>query len=278
MPADPREELNATVTARTEVAPGLVIFRVEPDGELFPFEAGQYCVLGLPSDAPRVVGSGPEETGGGPPRKRVKMVRRAYSIASSSRPGRYLEFYVTLVRSGELTPRLFALARGDRIWPGPKATGLFTLREVPPDQDLHLLCTGTGLAPYMSMLRSDLLEEGETRRVVVAHGARYSWDLGCRSELESLAARHPRFTYIPSLTRRTEDPDWRGETGYLQEQLADGRLARISGVPFDPAACHVFLCGNPSMIVACVELLGERGFTERSPKNPEGRIHLEGYW
>jgi ferredoxin--NADP+ reductase len=270
------DQLNATMTHRTDIAPGLSVMRVVPDGEIFSFRAGQYCVLGLPPDAPRVEGSGPEEPHD--EKQKSRLVRRAYSIASSSRDGEYLEFYVTLVASGEFTPRLFALKEGDRIWVGPKATGLFTLDDVPGTADLLLLATGTGLAPYMSMLRGELLREGEARRIAVAHGARYSWDLGYRAELVNLARRYELLTYMPSITRPGEDPDWRGATGYLQAQLADGRIEAESGIHIASDRTHVFLCGNPSMIEEAVEILKARGLTEWTRKTPEGQIHLEKYW
>ena len=150
----PQEELNAVVTQRLEVTPDLVILRVVPDGwELPTFEAGQFAVIGLSPDAPRTEYSDPVEDYEKPQRG---LIRRAYSIASSSVATEYLEFYVTLVRSGALTPRLFALEIGDRLWLGPKITGMFTLQDVPPNKNVVMVATGTGLAPYMSMLRTYL--------------------------------------------------------------------------------------------------------------------------
>jgi len=101
---------------------------------------------------------------------------------------------------------------------------------------------------------------------------------GYRAELEGLARTHERMRYIPSITRPDDEGTWKGVTGYLQDQIRNGRLEEISGVPLDPETSHVFLCGNPAMIEAAVETLEERGFTEWSRKNPEGRIHLERYW
>ncbi len=276
MPKDLFEQLNATVTHREDLGPGLTILRVESDGDLFSFEAGQYCVLGLPPAAERVADSGTEEVL--PEKKRKQMIRRAYSISSSSKVGEYLEFYIQLVQSGGLTPRLFALKPGARIWLGPKATGLFTLKEVPDDVSLYLVATGTGLAPYVSMVRSDVLDHHHHRKIVIAHGARYSWDLGYRSELETLQLESRNLVYIPSITRPQEDDSWAGETGYLQDQMSDGRLERISGVPLDPKNTHVFLCGNPAMLDQALELLAEKGFTEWTKHAPEGQVHLEKYW
>ena len=131
------------------------------------------------------------------------MIRRAYSISSSSIERRYIEFYITLIASGQLTPRLFALPYGGRLFLGPKASGLFTLDRVPPGKAVVLIATGTGLAPYLSMLRTLLIHDS-TRPFVVLHGARYSWDLGYRGELESLARIRQNLVYLPSITRPAE--------------------------------------------------------------------------
>ncbi len=276
MPRDLFEQLNATVTHREDLGPGLTILRIESDGDLFRFDAGQYCVLGLPPAAERVPNAGEEEEL--PEKKRKQMIRRAYSISSSSKEGEFLEFYIQLVHSGGLTPRLFALEPGARIWLGPKATGLFTLKDVPVDAHLYLVATGTGLAPYVSMVRSDVLDQQHERKIVIAHGARYSWDLGYRSELETLQQESKSLVYIPSITRPGEDDSWAGEVGYLQNQIEDGRLERISGVPLDPTSTHIFLCGNPAMLDEALKLLEEKGFTEWSKHEPGGQVHLEKYW
>lgn len=270
------EQLNATVTERRDLSPVLIIIRVKSDKELFPFEPGQFSVLGLPPDAPRVSLAEDEEPLS--EKELGRMIRRAYSIASSSKQGEYVEFYLSLVHSGGLTPRLFSLQPGDRVWLGPKATGMFTLEHVPGDVSLLLVSTGTGLAPYLSMLRTDLMEQKDRPRIVVAHGARYSWDLGYRGELERMIRRHPRLVYIPSITRPSEDPDWAGEVGYLQDQIADGRIEERGGIDLAPDLCHVFLCGNPAMIDRTLTLLMARGYSQWSKDNPEGQIHLEKYW
>lgn len=270
------DKLNATLVAREDISPGLGVFRIETDGERFSFTAGQYCALGLPPDAPRVPEAEPEKPLD--EKERSRLIRRSYSIASAPEDEGYLDFYLALVPEGVLTPRVFAMGVGDRIWVGPKATGLFTLAGVPAGADVFLLCTGTGLAPFMSMLKSDLLAPGRVERVVLAHGVRYVEDLGYRAEVERIAAENPRLRYVPSVTRRTEESGWTGAKGHMQEQLVSGDLTERSGVPLDPENAHVFLCGNPAMIEEAVELLTDRGFSEWSKKNPGGNIHLEKYW
>lgn len=265
---------NAVLTQRIEVAPGLLILRVAPDGwALPPFTAGQFAVLGLPASAPRVALSDPEEPGGDPDR----LIRRAYSIASSSLSREVLELYVNLVRSGELTPRLFALRPGDRLWLGPKISGMFTLREVPPDQHLVLVGTGTGLAPYMSMLRSEL-ECGGPRRIAVLAGARHSWDLGYSAELFTMQRLCPNFLYAATVSRPDAEPvPWGGATGYVQDLWTGGAPERAFGFRPTPRDTHVFLCGNPAMIDDMIALLEAEGFALHAPRAP-GQIHVERYW
>lgn len=263
---------NATVVGREEINPQLLILRVRPDGELFDFRPGQFGVLGMLGKAPRVEESAPEEV----PAEPDKMIRRAYSIASASIERRYVEFYLTLITSGALTPRLFALEHGGRLFLGPKATGVFTLDRVAPEKAVVLIATGTGLAPYVSMLRTMLVNDSQ-RRFVVLHGARYSWDLGYRGELESLARLRPNFTYIPSITRPDQDPHFIGHTGRIQALMEQGVVERESGVVFDPAHTEVFLCGNPEMVKIATAMLEAKGFAAKNATGP-ATIHVEEYW
>lgn len=305
-------DYNATVAQRIELAPGLIILRVVPDTLRLEFKAGQYVVLGLKASEPRIdeaepdelayrpAGAGEAEAGGdaetrgdetasveGPESAAQqavttarpdpdKLIRRAYSIASASESDEYLEFCITVVMSGDLTPRLFNLGIKDRLYVGPKAVGMFTLAKAPRDHHVILVATGTGLAPYMSMLRSDL-ECGGTRRIIVLHGARCSWDLGYRTELVSLARHCPNFTYLPVITRPQEDPTWRGRTGYLQEVLFSGVIEEATGLELVPDNFHAYLCGNPGMIETVIGLLSARGFV-RDRGHDIGTIHTEEYW
>ena len=267
------QELNAVVLQRIEVAPGLIILRLAPEGwELPEFESGQFAVIGLPGAAPRYQFSDPDKE-----RDPDKLIRRAYSVASSSQDKQYLELYVALVRSGALTPRLFALNPGDRLWLGKKISGQFTLDSVPEACHLALVATGTGLAPYMSMLRGRLLCEPD-RKVAVLLGARHSWDLGYRAELITMERLCPGFRYLPVISRPAEEVHpWPGHTGYVQELWTGGALEECWGFRPTPDNCHVLLCGNPGMIEGMVETLTGEGFAEHSRKSP-GQIHAEKYW
>jgi ferredoxin--NADP+ reductase len=266
--------LNALVLQKSEVAPGLMIIRVAPDGwELPDFTPGQFAVLGLPGAAVRCPESDQEQPLPDPDR----IVLRAYSIASSSVARQYLEFYITLVHSGSLTPRLFHLGIGDPVWLGPRITGRFTLDDVPAGASVALIATGTGIAPYMSMVRT-ILGQQDRRGIAVIHGARHSWDLGYSSELIALERVCPVFSYIPIVSAPDGEPvPWGGLTGYAQDAWKGGVLADKWGFQPTPADTHVLLCGNPTMIQTMEGILQEEGYAEHTPKSP-GQYHVEKYW
>jgi len=270
----PTPQTNAIVSQKIEVAPGLAILRVVPDGwELPEFTPGQFAVIGLPGDAPRCAGAEEEDE----PLAPDKLLKRAYSIASSSLAREYMEFFIALVPSGGLTPRLFALEPGSRMFLGPKISGRFTLDEAPDDAHVAFIGTGTGLAPYMSMIRTHL-DAGAERRFAVLHGARHSWDLGYRSELMTLQRLCSNFSYLPIISRPQEEAaGWTGATGYVQDLWTGGHLEQAWGFRPTASDTHVFLCGNPAMIDGMVETLTREDYVEQTRKQP-GQIHVERYW
>jgi ferredoxin/flavodoxin---NADP+ reductase len=266
-------ELNAVVTRKLVLSSELFVIRVAPKGwELPEFIPGQFAVLGLPDTAPRVGDSGPEADD-----PSGKMIRRAYSIASSPLARDHLEFYVSMVAEGVLTPRLFALDIGDSLWLGPKITGHFTFESVPEDQHVVLVGTGTGLAPFISMVRTHLPWQ-KGRKLAILHGARQSWDLAYLEELTSMQRVYPGLIYLPQISRPQNEPvTWPGLTGHVQNLWSDGPLSQAWGGKPSPEDTHIFLCGNPAMCKGMKDVLESEGFTEHSRKTP-GQIHVELYW
>jgi ferredoxin--NADP+ reductase len=270
-----RPALNATIVERRDLHEYLCVVRVRPDGGNLPeFEPGQFVSLGLlcderPEGAPR--------NGGRPlPRARVRTVRRPYSIASPNRDVNYLEFLIVLVERGRLTTRLWRVEQGGRLWADDRIYGDFTLADVPPDKDLVLVATGTGIAPYMSMLRS-YHGRGRWRRLVLINGVRAVHDLAYRGELEAAARDDPSITYIPLVSRARERAGWTGLRGRIQRALEDDVYEHHVGASLDPRNCHVFLCGNPQMIKDARKLLMPRGFRPHTKQEP-GNLHYERYW
>jgi ferredoxin--NADP+ reductase len=269
------KEPNAVINQRIEVNPGLIKLRVVPEGwELPEFTPGQFTLLGLPWTFPRHESADPDTQ---EPRDPNRLILRSYSVASSSVAKEYLEFYVGIVRSGALSPRLFALNVGDRLYVGPKFKGMFTLSEVPREFNVALIATGTGVAPYMSMIRTEIAE-GFRHRFAVIHGAYHSSDLGYHEELNMLNAASSTFSYLPIISHPHEEAvKWNGPVGFVQKIWGEGALDEAWG--FHPLAdnTHVFLCGNPLMIDDMVKILEGEGFQEHTKKNP-GQIHVERYF
>lgn len=252
-------EFNAKILSISNVDGNLKIFRVAPQqGNIVEFRPGQFAVLALPN-------------------QNGEWIKRAYSIASSSKQNEYLEFYVALVSKGGFTPLLFALNENSPIYLAPKISGLFTLNDVPPDQHIVLISTGTGLAPYMSMLRSTFVCNSR-QRIAIIHGARQSTELGYKNELESFAQLCKNFAYIPIISRpQNEVTPWNGHTGHVQDIWKNGILEKTWGFKLTPNNCHFFLCGNPAMIEANKEMLLKEGYLNHSKHSP-GNIHIESFW
>jgi ferredoxin--NADP+ reductase len=263
--------LNAFVTSKIELSPRVMTLRVAANNWTMPdFTPGQFAVLGLPGAAPRANWSEPEIT----PTDPEKLIRRPYSITSSSKTREYMEFYISMLSTGALTPRLFALKVGDPIWLGPKVSGIFTLNQVPKDKNIVMVATGTGLAPYISMLTSEL-QCGSDRRFAVLHGAYHSWDLGYRSELQTMQFLCQNFSYITTIDKPADEPvPWTGKTGWVQDIWKSGAVADAWGLKPTPENTHVFLCGVSGMVNAMLEALNAEGFVEPTKTEP-GQIHVE---
>ncbi len=273
--ARPPLEYNATLIERHDITPRLAVFRVRPDAEDYTFVAGQYTVVGLKQSEPRLpdADAEPDSEAAADP---AKMLRRPYSICSSVHQPEALEFYISLLSGGELTPRLFNLRPGARLFVGPQPRGTLTLERVPAECNVLLVATGTGLGPYVSMLRSHA-RDFPAKQVGVIQGASYSRDLGYLVELTHYAGELPNLHYLPTVSRPEQDPTWQGATGRVQNWIWSADFANRFGFPLEPGTTHVFLCGNPGMILETQELLVGRGFT-LDAKGVDGDLHVEKYW
>ena len=222
--------------------------------ESFRFRSGEFVMLGLPAAEP-----------GGKP------VLRAYSIASPAWADE-LEFFSIQVPDGPLTSRLGRLEAGARILLGRKPTGTLVLDALRPGRRLYLIASGTGLAPWLSVLRDPETWE-RFEQVVVTHTVRDAGDLAYRQFLEGGLHDDPlvgeaaagRLVYYPTVTR---GPFVRA--GRITDRIADGRLFADLGLPsgFDPASDRVMLCGSMAMIRDVAALLETAGLVEGSNAAP----------
>lgn len=266
------KDYNASVIKKDFLSENICLLTVKPDFDIGDFKPGQFTILGLKAKEKRFGNSQNPKNLEDP----EKIIKKAYSILSSPAQEKYLEFYLALVPEGELTPRLFALESGDRLFVGEKITGKFTLDRIPPEKNLLMISTGTGLAPFMSMVRTHLVCGGE-RKFVILHGARYSYDLGFYSELSVLNSGCKNFHYIPCISRPEKDPNWGGPKGRVTEVIKTGLIEKLSGLQLTPENFDVLLCGNPVMIEEMTRYLESLGFKQNKPEEP-GQIHKEEFW
>lgn len=269
--ASDKAPYNASLFERVDLNDRLAVFKFRPDSGAVPrFEPGQFATLGLRS-------------GDGESKKGLGIVRRAYSIASAPEEGEFIEFYISLVDGGAVTPRLFAADAGERVWLGRRAHGHFTLQHIPKGKDYVFVATGTGLAPYISMIRHhhhramNGSEPHPWRKCLLVHGAHRSVDLGYREELEEIERRDPTVRYLPLVDHEPKDSDWQGLRGRVQAILDDSIYREAMEAPLSPEQTHVFLCGNPAMIESMEAELSDRGFV-KSKGGRNGNVHVERFW
>ena len=243
------EQYNARLVRRVDEAEDLAYFWVRFDGDPTPFQPGQYMTTGVYAEG--------------------KLEQRPYSVASAPRVAGTdgYEFYVRLVPILRFTSLLWRLPIGHRMrMIGPK--GKFMLE--PDDARTHLfVATGTGIAPFISMMR-ETMADGHPRRTVMLHGCSYVEELGYRELLEGWErdGSYP-LHYMPTISRPNDprNAGWDGRTGRAEAVV--GSVCQDLGLR--PERTVVYLCGNPEMILNVERVLMDRGF-------PEFHVKKELYW
>ena len=195
---------------------------------------------------------------------------RAYSLASANYE-EHLEFYSIKVQSGALTSRLQHLKPGDDILIGNKPTGTLVTSTLRPGKRLYMLSTGTGLAPFMSIIRDPATYETYDE-VILAHGVRTIDELGYSDYIQNELPQHEfigeevrrKLRYYPAVTREAFS-----NQGRLTDLLRSGKLSRDLNLPeLHPSDDRVMICGNQSMLDELVTELKGRGFSEGSTSEP----------
>ncbi|MEA3135161.1 MAG: ferredoxin/flavodoxin---NADP+ reductase [Gammaproteobacteria bacterium] len=221
------------------------------------FENGHFVMLGLLVDG--------------------KPLMRAYSIASANHEER-LEFLSIKVNDGPLTSRLQHIKPGDEILVSHKPTGTLLLRDLRPGKRLYLLGSGTGLAPFLSLIKDpEIFERFE--KVILVHGVRYRSELAYRDFIEWELTHHEylgeqvrnQLVYFPTVTRER----FRYQ-GRITSLIETGTLFKETNMPpLDPLTDRVMICGSPSMLTDLSALLDARGFQISSHVGEPGDYVIE---
>ena len=261
------------VLSKTTWTPNLFSFTVtRPDS--FKFTAGQWVRLGVnPSRLKYHIENDIEETPD-------EDIFRAYSIVSSPYD-ETIEFFSIVIPDGAFTSQLQHLQVGDDLLLNTTPFGFLTLAryQQPLPKDLWLLATGTGLAPFLSMLQ-DLKTWEDYQHIVLAYSARNQAELAYVELIKSLeedfgglVEAPAKFTFIPIVTREEVEGalDKR-----LPELLTSGKLEEVAGEKLTQEHSHVMLCGNPDMVEDTKETLKAMGLVMN--RRGEGNIAVENYW
>jgi ferredoxin--NADP+ reductase len=199
-----------------------------------------------------------------------KPLMRAYSIVSANYE-EHLEFLSIKVPDGPLTSRLQHIQVGDSIIVGKKPTGTLVIDYLLPGKRLYLLSTGTGLAPFMSIIRDPETYE-RFEQVILVHGVRTKDELAYHDLLTEHLPAHEflgdlvtsKLRYYPTVTRETYR-----NMGRVTALIESGKLFKDLGVPaLDPENDRVMICGSPGMLRDLKHMLEERGFKEGNTSTP----------
>jgi Flavodoxin reductases (ferredoxin-NADPH reductases) family 1 len=238
------------------------LFTLKIDAPEIAFSAGQFASIALPTL--------PED------RATETMTARPYSFLNAPNTAPH-EFLITTVAEGKLTPRLAQLNAGDPIWIGP-SYGFFGCNDLPSARNLWMLATGTGIAPFLSILRTEQPWQ-KFERIIFVHGVRYQQELVYRDVIDGIKKQYKdRFLHLSSVTREKVADD--GALVCFERittALENGRLEKQVGEIISAENSQVMLCGNPAMIDEVQSLLKVRDMRRHRLRKP-GQITVESYW
>ena len=199
-------------------------------------------------------------------------VARPYSLVNA--PGEeLLEIYFNIVPEGPLTPRLAKMKPGDVIKIGEKASGFLIIDEVPDVRHLWMLATGTGIGPFLSILKTaDVWQRFE--KLVLGYSVRSKGELAYRELIEQLLQQHSdQLSFVPFITRERIEGSINAR---ITSGIEQGDVETRTGFRISAEDSHVMMCGNSEMIIEVTELLKKRGMRKHLRREP-GHITTEKY-
>jgi ferredoxin--NADP+ reductase len=224
------------------------LFSLQVEGAPLSFEAGQFVRIALDIEGERIA--------------------RPFSFVNPPAEPVH-EFYGIVVPQGPLSPRLARLQAGDTLYVATNPAGFLVLSEVPDAKTLWLVSTGTGIAPFLSMLRTGTPWK-RFENVVLVHAVRHAPELVYRELIAAL----PRVKYVPFVSREAAPG---ALSGRIPAAIRDGRLEAAGGQALSPDTSHVMLCGNPDMLRDAQAALLERGLRKHRRRAP-GHVTVESFW
>lgn len=228
------------------------LFSLRVDAPRLHFEAGQFVRIGLDLNGERIA--------------------RPFSFVNAP-DDPVMEFYGVVVPEGPLSPALARLKPGDLLHVADNPAGWLILSELPPAEELWLVATGTGIAPFLSILRTAAPWQ-RYGKVILVHGVRQATELVYRDLIEELMRTHPgKLSYVRFVSREKAAGALEGR---IPAAVADGRL-EAAAAAIAPERSQFMLCGNPQMLKDMQAVLVARGLKKHRRRSP-GQITVESFW
>jgi len=222
------------------------------DVDLGSYEAGQFVRIGLPDGD--------------------DVLARPYSLVNTPQDT-HLEVYFNIVEEGPLSPRLFDLQAGDDILVADNPSGFLTVSEIPDCKHLWMIATGTGIGPFLAILKSAAAWQ-KFEKIVLCYAVSYGAELAYRDVIERIEAKHgDRFQFVPVVTREFH-PDALDKR--LPLLMQDGSLEQHTGISINAGDSHVMMCGSSNMITDVSAELISRDMKKHRRRDP-GHFTTEKY-
>ena len=222
------------------------------DVDLDGFEAGQFVRIG--------VADGDD------------VLARPYSLVNTPEE-QYLEIYFNIVKEGPLSPRLFALQAGDDVLVADNPSGFLTVSQIPECRHLWMIATGTGIGPFLSILKSEAAWQ-RFERIVLCYSVSYTVELAYQKTIQQVIVDHlAQFSFVPVVTRENFDDALDKRIPAL---MRDGRLEERTGITINPNDSHVMMCGSSNMITDVSAELTARNMKKHRRRDP-GHFTTEKY-
>lgn len=220
--------------------------------ELHGYEAGQFVRIGV--------------------RDGDDVLARPYSLVNTP-DEKHLEVYFNIVEEGPLSPRLFALQPGDEVLVSDRPSGFLTVSEIPDCPHLWMIATGTGIGPFLAILKSDAVWK-KYEKIILCYSVSYTEELAYREVIDAIARKHgDQFCFVPIVTREK----MQGALGYrVTTVMQDGSLEAFAGVEINGDNSHVMMCGSSEMITDVSAALVARGMQKHRRRVP-GHFTTEKY-
>ncbi|MCW5196796.1 ferredoxin--NADP(+) reductase [Buchnera aphidicola (Pemphigus obesinymphae)] len=230
------------------------LFSIILNAPIAPFIAGQFVKLSF---------------------KNEKKIQRAYSYVNAP-DNKNLEFYIILVKSGEMTNRLYNLIPNDEILITKEASGFFTISEIPECKNLWMFATGTGIGPYLSILQDKKDKIKKFKNIILIHAVRYINELNYTPLINKLKKKHEGKLHIHTIVSREKTDN--SLMGRIPNLIKNKELENKVGLELNSNCSHVMLCGNPNMVRDTQKILLEiKNMRKHYRRNP-GHITSENYW